>query len=166
MKINTSIFERPPHYEAKELPWWEKQRFRETDLYTPGYDVRRMGSRIDQFVSTETIKISEIRPFMGEAESFKEGVFRHLERQFRKNLSWYGLIIEDSFEKVIEQPSEIYEDVDVLYFRVKARALCPTEPFDAPQKPKRSYCEHCTSWSFEDKFHSGTCENCGAPYRS
>jgi hypothetical protein len=26
-----------------------------------------------------------------------------------------------------------------------------------------AYCKHCRSNSADDRFHSGTCENCGAP---
>jgi hypothetical protein len=128
-------------------------------------EVIKMGSKIEAFVTTKKVLASDIYLNQNPEET-QAYIFEHLERQFRENLSWYGLVIEDSLKKIIKRPPIVDgEHGDVLYFQIKARALCPTKPFNAPDKPKRSFCEHCQSWSFEDKFHSGTCENCGAPYQ-
>ena len=159
-----SLFD-TPKYPERELQWWDKP-YAETNLHshTPhAMEVIKMGSKIEQFVMTEKVTRQEIMLFGTQHGNLEKRVYDHLEHRMREYLSWYGLIIEDSIERIVELADPI--DRDIILVRLKARALCPTEPFDAPDRPKRSFCGHCQSWSFEDKFHSGTCENCGAPFQ-
>jgi len=108
-----------------------------------------------QKVDTKELLLSFARP-----EDQIRSILDRMEQHFRNNVSHYGLLIDDSLTTTVEKNL----DVDKVTFAIKARVICPTVDNTRTSAPKRRYCSHCDTFSFEDGFHSGTCENCGAPY--
>jgi hypothetical protein len=90
-----------------------------------------------------------------------------LERDLRNKLSQMGLLIPDSME--FSRDENVWIERGEYRIILRANALMPTYTAPVNQLPpaqRRYPCNHCGCSAFEDQFHSGTCENCGAPFDS
>ncbi len=152
----------PSDYSIPEnkVEWGRPSEHSTMVRYSDG-QIIRMDSRIESYAVYEEVRRDNAWAMGRNPNDIANELHGHMERQLRENLSFYGCIIDDSiYFRLIDRDN----NTDYYTFCLSARAICPTTPPDIAQAPKRKHCQHCLTYSFEDNFHSGTCENCGAPY--
>jgi hypothetical protein len=137
------------------------------DTFAAQLPIINLTTRLERFAVSEQMDVWAFRSMLSHntPEQIFEGIKRDLEHTARERIAHYGLIIPDSM--TIERDVPYEAEHDVMRFVFRFNALMPTfeEPTkDMPNLPRRRKCIHCETYSFEDKYHSGTCENCGAPY--
>jgi hypothetical protein len=131
------------------------------DNLPSSYSVLKLETRLEKFIISETIKPQDLQ-----WRSFQETyeMIRHeLETIMRTRIAQYGLLIEDSL--TFEEDRDYFSRERCILVLLRANALMPTYSGDSINGlPKRYPCQHCGTSAFEDQYHSGTCENCGAPF--
>ena len=129
---------------------------------TPEYSsVVTMLTRLEKFTVGEILEFDWTTPYSVIIDQI-EGCSHYIKRDMTKRLSDIGLLIPDSVDVVVEEYPRVDDDRRKYRVLCHANALMPTATGE--KEPARHYCDHCGSTAFEDQYHSGTCENCGAPF--
>ena len=133
---------------------------------TKAHEILRLDTRLEKFAVYEVMpdRPDYLVAPVGFEGTVLDSLQIRMERRFRDNISQVGLLIEDSIAwdvetRVLEYHGELTE-MRVLVLR--ANVICPSAEQNIG--PKRRLCPYCDTWSFEDQFHSGTCEDCGGSY--
>ena len=162
MQTNTSL-----DYFEYQLHRRHHAGWNDGEVPTQAYEIVRMETRLEKFAVYEVIpdRPEYLVAPIGFEGTVLDGLQIRMERRFRDNIAQVGLLIEDSITwdvetRIIEFHKELPE-MRVLVLR--ANVICPSAEQNVG--PKRRLCSYCGTWSFEDGFHSGTCENCGGRYR-
>lgn len=136
--------------------------YSEEPTYSP---IMRMESRLERFAVGEVLSFGKHTPQYLLHDTCNDCA-QYLRKEMVKRLADIGLLIPDSVSVEIKEKWD-FERTESRYFEYhvvcRANALMPTSTGE--KEPRRHYCEHCTSTAFEDQYHSGTCENCGAPFK-
>jgi len=91
-----------------------------------------------------------------------QDAMEYLTRCLKESCRGKGILDESSIEFTTDYDYDRKGEI----LRIHANLMVPYSPPPTIIKaePKKYYCDHCDSVALEDEYHSGTCENCGAPF--